>query len=290
MNYWAGQADLPDGYEEVRIVSIWAEDDETKLEQGAKQLGQNSDVEVIVAAGGPKPALFAQKATEQNQKAVVFTTVINPVRLGLVKSLKRENPDTNLTGMAGKTSETDVSRLIILNQLLPDKGKIGVAIKLGRPLNKEYFEFLEDAAEAMGVKLEPWEVPEGPLNRADLEKEYKNRFVEPVGALLVTADSFFNNNREVIVDILNFFELPAIYQWREFADVGGLISYGPNIIEAYTSAGAYVGRILKGEKVSEIAIAEPTRKELVINLRTAKALKISVPAKLKDRATVLLPE
>jgi putative ABC transport system substrate-binding protein len=194
--------------------------------------------------------------------------------------------------MAGKTSETDVGRLIILNQLLPQAQTIGVAIKEERPLRKEQFEILEDAAGAMGVHLEQWVTPSIPLKDVKaLSESFGNQFKNIENfALLVTADAWFNNNRASIVQLCDYFNLPAIYQWHEFADIGGLISYGPSIGQAYHSAGVYVGRILRGEPVGNIPVSEPIGKELVINLRTAKKLNIPVPEQLKQRATRLIPE
>ena len=289
-NYWAGEADLPDGYEPVCIIPVWANDCIETLKKGADALAKDKNIEVIVAAGGPIPALEAKAATDLNQKPVVFTTVVDPVRLDLVKALAK--PGTNLTGMAGKTSETDVGRLIILNQLLPQAQIIGVAIKEERPLRKEQFEILEDAAAAMGVNLVQWVTPSIPLNddKALLES-FASQFKDTENfAVLVTADAWFNNNRASIVHLCDDFKLPAIYQWQEFADIGGLISYGPSIGQAYHSAGVYVGRILRGQPVGNIPVSEPTKKELVINLRTAKKLKIPVPERLKQRATRLIPE
>jgi putative ABC transport system substrate-binding protein len=289
-NYWAGEADLPDGYEPVSIIPVWANDCIETLKNGADTFAKDNNIEVIVAAGGPIPALEAKAATDLNKKPVVFTTVVDPVRLDLVKTLA--NPCTNLTGMAGKTSETDVGRLIILNQLLPQAQTIGVAIKEERPLRKEQFEILEDAAGAMGVHLEQWVTPSIPLKGVKaLSESFGNQFKNIENfALLVTADAWFNNNRASIVQLCDCFNLPAIYQWHEFADIGGLISYGPSIGQAYHSAGVYVGRILRGEPVGNIPVSEPIGKELVINLRTAKKLNIPVPDKLKQRATRLIPE
>ena len=291
MNYWAGEDDLPEGYKQVTIKPLYANDSPGDLAAHAGAFAADNDIQVVVAAGGPQSARAAKDLIAG--KSIVFTTVVKPVRLGLVASLA--HPGGNLTGMAGRTSELDAARLIMLHRLLPPKpGKrsIAVVIRKDRPLNEEQYEDLEDAADALRMDLDPYEFGENdlPQKLQELAEQFrarKDRNEPTFDAVLVTADSLFNNRRKAIVDIFNLFKLPAIYQWREFADIGGLISYGPSIREAYTSAGVYVGRILDGKPPGEIPVSEPTRKELVINLRTADDLGITVPNDLRDEAILI---
>jgi putative ABC transport system substrate-binding protein len=291
MNYWAGEDDLPQGYKQVKIKPLYANDSPGELEENARQFAGDNDIQVVVAAGGPQSARTAKEIIRE--KSIVFTTVVKPVRLGLVESLA--HPGGNLTGMAGRTSELDAARLIMLHRLLPPKaGKrtIAVVIRKNRPLNDEQYEDLEDAADALRMDLDPYHLGEDDLPRklqelAEQFRARKDRNEQTFDAVLVTADSLSNNRRKAIVDIFNLFKLPAIYQWREFADIGGLISYGPSIREAYTSAGVYVGCILDGKPPGEIPVSEPTRKELVINLRTAQDLSIAVPNDLRDEAILI---
>jgi len=191
----------------------------------------------------------------------------------------------NLTGMAGKTSELDVARLSTLHELLPNAHVVGVFMRTDRPLADRHWKLLQDSA-PHGVKLQPYLFTSATL-QDELKAIAATLKEQPVDAILVTADSMFNDFRKGIVDFLNFLGLPAIYQWREFADVGGLISYGPSLREAYTQAGVYAGRVLSGQLPKDIPVAHPTRKELVINMRTAAALKIDVSQHLQDAATLI---
>ncbi|MGD9714466.1 MAG: ABC transporter substrate-binding protein [Thermomicrobiales bacterium] len=268
----------------MTLQAEWAKSNQDLLDANAQKLAGNGDVEVIVAAGGPQAALAAQKYA--SKKKIVFTTVVDPVELGLVDSLQAPRK-MNLTGMAGKTSELDVARLSTLHELLPNAHTIGVFIRQGRPLADHHWKLLKDSA-PHGVKLQPYEFPSATFQDA-LNATAAAIKADPVDAILVTADSMFNDFRQGLVDFLNdtLVHLPAIYQWREFADVGGLISYGPSLREAYMQAGVYAGRVLSGTPPSDIPVAQPTRKELVINMRTAAALGVPVSQHLQDAATLI---
>jgi len=261
--------------EDVIIIEKWAGDHLRKtLEEHADDLVKQG-VDVVVAAGGPQTALAAKKATQKIP--IVFTPVTDPVGLKLVDSLDRHKG--NLTGIAGMTSELDVTRLQLLRELLGNKSAtIGVLTNKNRPRVKEHLQTLESAASEIDVNLEPMIVEDF----AEIAAAFNSFKGEEPDAFLVTADSLFNDLRKKVVALPK--KKPAIYQWREFADAGGLMSFGPNIIEAYEKVGEYVGHILNGDKPGDLAVSLPDRFELVINLKVALANRIAIPASLLSRA------
>ena len=263
---------------------LWANDDAGLLDQHAATLAADGNVAVIVAAGGPASAIAAKTATAANRKPVVFTTVVDPVTLTLVNDL--DEPGTNLSGMAGLTSELDVPRLELLHELLPKKKKIGVLTRTTRPKVDDQFAELKDAADRMGLTLTRRNVN----NLAQIKDAFENFFpTQQVDAVLVTADPLFNNRRKKVVGFANKQNFPAIYQWREFAAAGGLISYGPTMKEAYRQAAVYVARILDGATPDKLPVVFPSEFELVINLKTARTLNppVKIPGSMLARATLL---
>jgi len=254
----------------IKIIGPrYADDDyETKLPKHAKNLIDTEKVAVLVAAGGPVCALAAQKAT--TKIPVVFTSVANPVKNGLVTSVR--SPGGNLTGVMGLTTEKDLDRLNWLQHFNPMASKIGVLVNPNRPKVKEETAELLAAADK---KLELLVEEAGAVGK--IKTAIKKLATQKVEALLVTADPFFNSERVVVIQEVAAHKLPAIYQWREFVDEGGLMSYGPSLNEEYRYAGKYAGRILKGENPAKMALYEPTTFELVINSSTAKALGLTVP-------------
>jgi ABC-type uncharacterized transport system substrate-binding protein len=278
LHYAAFVSRLHDSVEEndVIIIEKWAGDHLKKtLEEHAEDLVKQG-VDVMVAAGGPQTALAAKKATKKIP--IVFTPVTDPVGLKLVDSLDRHKG--NLTGIAGMTSELDVARLQLLRELLGgDKSAtIGVLTNKNRPRVKEHLQTLGAAASEIDVNLEPMIVE----NFAEIATAFKSFKGEEPDAFLVTADSLFNDLRKKVVALPK--KKPAIYQWREFAEAGGLMSFGPNIIEAYEKVGKYVGHILNGDKPGDLPVLLPDRFELVINLKVALANRIAIPASLLSRA------
>jgi putative ABC transport system substrate-binding protein len=233
-------------------------------------------VTVLVAAGGPVAARAAKAATADIP--IVFTIVTEPVKSGLVASLNR--PGVNVTGTSGLTSELDPKRLELLQQIKPTPRVIGVLVNPNRPDVEHQSKELEAAADKMKLKLDFQQTP----TPRDIDTAFETLARQRVDALLVTADPFFNSRRTQLVTLAERHVLPAIYQWREFAVAGGLMSYGPSLTDAYRQAGIYVGRILQGEKASELPVMKPTRFELVINLNTAKALGLEIPHTLLARA------
>ncbi len=259
----------------VEILRRWAGDQASKtLDDHISDLLAEG-VTVLVAAGGPPSALAAKKATESNRKPVVFTSVADPIRLGLVKSLA--SPGTNMTGIAGLTSELDVARLRLLNEVLGggEGTPIGVLNNATRPLLEEQYKKIEVAASRMKLTL----VRKDVASLGEIEAAF-NAFKggQPVAGLLVTADSFFNNLRKKVVALAA--GMPAIYQWREFPEVGGFMSFGPNIIEAYEQAAEHAWQILEGKDPSQLPVALPRRFELVINIDIAYGGGFDIPASL----------
>ena len=256
------------------------------LVQDATVAGPNK-LEVLVAAGGPGPALLLQKLTNKlpdPKPPIVFTTVVTPDELGLVKTLK--TPTYNLTGMAGQTSELDPDRLHMLFELGKAKiqkgDKIGVLVSNFRPDKEKHVQKIKDKADEKNLKLI--------LRRRDVNdnQEIADAFVgfknEPVKGVVVMADSLFNDLRDDVVRYANASGLPTIYQWKEFVDVGGLISFGPDIVEAYGKAGEYVKSILLGKSPSTMPCSKPSGFKVYVNRATAQQLSISpIPTTLLGR-------
>jgi putative ABC transport system substrate-binding protein len=263
---------------DVSIVERWAGDEAGKpLNQHVADLAKQG-VSVIVAAGGPPSAVAAKEATKDNKIPVVFMSVADPRGLGLVDSL--DHPKGNMTGIAGMTSELDLARLELLREFLPGgkQAKVGVLNNSTRPHLEEQFKVLYDAAPGLNLTL----VRKDVANLAQIEAAFSSFKSEKPDALLVTADSMFNDLRSRVVGFAK--GVPAIYQWREFAEAGGLMSFGPNIIDAYAQVGEYVGHILDGASPANLPVALPDRFELVINLRVAQAEGFKIPASLLSRA------
>ena len=258
------------------------------LVQDATVAGPNK-LEVLVAAGGPGPALLLQKLTNKlpdPKPPIVFTTVVTPHELSppLVKNLV--TPTYNLTGMAGQTSELDPDRLHMLFELGKAKiqkgDKIGVLVSNSRPDKEKHVQKIKDKADEKNLKLI--------LRRRDVNdnQEIADAFVgfknEPVKGVVVAADSLFNDLRDDVVRYANASGLPTIYQWKEFVDVGGLISFGPDIVEAYGKAGEYVKSILLGKSPSTMPCSKPSGFKVYVNRVTAQQLGISpIPTTLLGR-------
>jgi putative tryptophan/tyrosine transport system substrate-binding protein len=263
----------------VRIEYRSANNQYDRLHQLAAELIERK-VSVIVSAGGPVSAIAAKKATAT--VPIVFTTVADPVKYGLVASLNR--PGGNVTGNAGLTSELDPKRLELLHQLKSTTGPIGVLINPHRPDVASQLEEVHVGAKAIGRKL----VVLSPGTEDQIDAAFETLAQQKVDALLVTADPFFSSRRSQLIALASRYRIPAIYQWREFPAAGGLMSYGPSVADAYVQTGVFVGRILKGAQPADLPVMVPNRFEFVINLKTAKALGIAVPRVLLSRADDLI--
>jgi putative ABC transport system substrate-binding protein len=214
---------------------------------------------------------------------VVFTTVVNPEEIKLVADLKK--PGYNLTGMAGQTTELDPTRLKTLVSWaeigIKKNDKIGVLIADNRVKKLEHYKRVEKMAKDLGLSLRPRE--------AATVTDIRNAFADfgndrGLTGVVVTAASFFNTHRKEVVECAAASRLPTIYQWREFVDEGGLLSFGPSLLEAYEMAGQFVTRILDGEKPAKMACSKPSDARTFLNGNAAKQLGIGVPQTLNGSA------
>ena len=265
------------GYVEGQNLAIeyrWAEGQFDRLPALAADLvGRN--VNAIAAIGGIS-ARAAKNAT--STIPIIFIGSGDPVGEGLVASLAR--PGGNLTGFSNLFVELHPKRLELLSELVPQASVIALLVNPSGPSAERIIRDMKEAARAKELQL--------PIVEAGTEGEIDAAFGSLVelhaGALVIAGDAFFANRREQLLALASLYAVPAIYMWSEFAAVGGLISYGIDNINMFRQAGIYAGRILKGEKPADLPVPQPTRFELVINLKTAKALGITVPPSILARA------
>jgi ABC-type uncharacterized transport system substrate-binding protein len=266
------------GYVENQNVAIeyrWAENRYERLPALATDL-VGRQVAVIAALGGPVTALAVKAATKT--VPFVFITGVDPVKLGLVASFAR--PGGNATGLNIFITAVEAKRLGLLRELVPTAARIAVIVNPNSPEVDSQLDDVQTAAGAIG-----WELR---ILRVGTEGEFDTAFAtlaqSAVQALLVAADPFFNSRRERIVALAARHKIPAIYEARGYAAAGGLMSYGPNILDMYRQVGVYTGQILKGVKPADLPGIQPTALELVINLKTAKSLGLEIPPTLLARA------
>ena len=230
-------------------------------------------VDVIATTGGIASVRAAKNAT--STIPIVATLGGDPVESGLVASLAR--PGGNLTGINMITAELMPKRLELLSELVP---RAGVIALLANPGAESMIREVQEAARAKGVQLH--------ILKAGTESEIDTAFATLVelraGGVVVGSDPFFNSWREQLVALASRHAVPAIYEWREFAAAGGLISYGTSLTGVWRQVGIYVGRVLKGAKPADLPVQEPAIFELVINLKTAGALGLTVPPSILARA------
>ena len=266
------------GYVEGQNVTIeyrWAEGRDDRLPAFAADLvGRN--VDLIVASGSPVAVLAAKSAT--STIPIVFPAISDPVAVGLVASLAR--PGGNVTGFSPFQYEMMPKRLELLTELVPQARVIALLVTPNEPRTEGLIRDMQEAARVKGIKLQ--------ILKAGDEREIDTAFATLVqlqaSALILGPDSFLNSRREQIVALASRHAVPAISAWRELTAAGGLISYGPNIAALCRETGIYAGRILKGEKPADLPVQRPTRFELVINLKTARALGLTVPPRMLDLA------
>jgi putative ABC transport system substrate-binding protein len=225
----------------------------------------------VLCAGGDPAAIAAKAATATIP--TVFSVGNDPVRLGLVASLNR--PGGNATGINILTSTLEAKRLGLLRDLLP-QATIGVLLNPNVPLVESHLHELQQIGAAIGLRLVPlWASDDDGIDAA-LAVAAQQR----VGALLVTADTFFDIRRDKLVAAAARLALPAMYQFREYAAAGGLMSYGIDLPDVYRQVGGYVGKILKGARPVDLPVLQPTKFELVINLHTARTLALAIPSRV----------
>jgi putative ABC transport system substrate-binding protein len=258
----------------VRMEYRYANNQPDRLPALAAELVKISPA-VIIASGGPATTLALKAATATIP--IVFAPVPDPVRSGLVASLNR--PGGNITGIAALTIELDSKRLELLHELAPP-GLIGVLLNPTRPDKQFQIDAIKAAAQSIGRQL----VLGDASTVSQIETAFATFKARSIAGMLVGADSFFSSQRAQIVALATRHGWPAMYQWREFAEAGGLASFGPSLSDSYRQAGIFAARILKGEKPADLPVQQPTKFEFVINLKTAKALRLSVPLPLLGRA------
>jgi putative ABC transport system substrate-binding protein len=262
--------------ENVAIEFRWARGQYDQLPALAAELVQGG-VAVIITTGLGS-ALAAKAAT--TTIPLVFVGADNPVQFGLVASLNR--PGGNATGLNLLTSELTAKRLEIVRQLLPRMAMVAVVINPNSPEVTPQLADVQSASRAVGQPI----LILNASNESDFDTAFAALVQHGADALLVTNDAFLFNRRDQIVAMAARNAVPTIYDRREYAAAGGLISYGPNYVDAYRQAGVYTGRILKGEKPGDLPVIQSTKFELVINLKTAKALGLQIP----DRVLALADE
>jgi putative tryptophan/tyrosine transport system substrate-binding protein len=263
------------GFVEGQNLAIdyrWAENKIDRLPELAADLVRRQ-VAVIAATSGVSPALAAKAAT--TMIPVVFVVGPDPVRLGLVASLAR--PGGNLTGINFFSTEVTAKRLELLRELMPAATRVAVLIN---PANADYAETtvreVGAAARTIGLQIQVLKATTiGEINAA-----FATFVHERPDALFVGSDPFFNSRRTQLVHLATRHAIPASYQARDFAEAGGLMSYGANIADAWRQAGSYAGLILKGAKPADLPVVQSSKFELVINAQTATMLRLTVPDKL----------
>ncbi len=265
------------GYFEIQNVRIeyrWAEGRLERLPELAADLVRRQ-VSVIFAGGGAEPALAAKAAT--SEIPIVFANGVDPIETRLVASLNR--PGGNITGISFLINTLGPKELETLHDLQP-KGVIAVLLNPDLATITSQSNDIREAAHALGLQVEVF--------YASTEQEIDTVFASLVAAriagLVIAANAFFFSRRNQFVGLATRYSIPTVYPWREAVIGGGLVSYGASVTDAYRLAGAYTGRILKGEKAADLPVQQSSNTELVINLKTAKAIGITFPQSLLGRA------
>jgi putative tryptophan/tyrosine transport system substrate-binding protein len=266
------------GYVDGRNVAIeyrWAEGRYDRLPALAAELVRRQ-VDIILATGGNSSAQAAKSATRMIP--IVFTTGADPVRRGLVSSLNR--PGGNVTGVHLLLDELVGKWLELLVELVPKAKRIDMLMNPDGPIGENQSRSAADAARALGVQLRVIRA----RNEGEIDSAFASLAALRPDALVIGSDPFFQSRRKKIIALAARHAVPAMSFVREFATDGGLASYGASIPDAYRQAGIYAGRILKGAKPADLPVVQPTEFELVINLKTAKALGLTIPTAVLVRA------
>ena len=270
------------GYIEGQNLTIeyrWAEGKYDRLPGLAAELVERR-VALIVAAGGSDPGRAAKGAT--SIIPIVFVSAADPIRAGLVSSLNR--PEGNVTGISLIGSTLEAKRLELLHDMMPQASTIGVLINSKYPEAKAQTQEVEEAKNRLGVALI--------VLNASTEQEVATAFdafvEQKASAVLACNDPFFGSYREPLALLALRHKLPTMSFRREFAEVGGLLSYGPHFAEGYRQAGIYAGRILKGAKAADLPVAQPTKFEMVVNLKTARAVGLTISESFLLRADEMI--
>jgi len=259
----------------VGIEYRWANGQNDQLQTLAADLVRRQ-VAVIAATGGNVSAQAAKVVTATIP--IIFNVGEDPIKLGLVASFNR--PGGNITGVNTQSLALEPKRLGLLSELVPQATVIAVLLNpanLDADFQRQY---VQAAATAIGQQLRIFNAS----SEGDLDTAFAALVQQRADALLVGNDAFFNSRREQIVALASRYALPTIYSFRSFAESGGLMSYSTNLVDVYRQVGLYVGRVLKGEKPADLPVVQPTKFELVINLRTAKVLGVKISDNLLSLA------
>jgi putative ABC transport system substrate-binding protein len=239
-----------------------------QLHKFAVELAQSQPA-VIVTSGN---AATAAMKSVGSKIPIIFSIADDPVQLGLVSSLNR--PGGHMTGVSLISGELSGKRLDLLHELVPTVSLVAILLNPNNPAEK-----VRDAQEK-GREIGLQVLTLTATTEREVETAFEKLVQQRAGALLVNADAFFTGNREQIIALAARHRIPTIYAWREFAEAGGLVSYGTSLADSYRQVGLYVGKALRGVEPAELPVVRPTRTELVINLKTAKLLGLRIPAKL----------
>ena len=263
------------GYVEGQNVAIeyrWAENQIARLPTMAAELAHRP-VSIIAAGGSPVSALAAKSAT--TTIPIVFMNAVDPVAIGLVASFNR--PGGNVTGVTLLSAELVAKRLGILRDLLPSVKKMAMLVNPTRPGVDAQKAQVQDAAQALKLSLHILEAS----SERDFDAIFQTVVRQEDGALVLAPDALFLDRRVQIADLATRYRIPTMYELRNYVEAGGLISYGATSLWLYRQGGALTGQILMGKKPADLPVLQPTKFELVINLKTAKALGIDVPVSMQ---------
>jgi ABC-type uncharacterized transport system substrate-binding protein len=267
------------GYVEGKNVAIeyrWAEGQNDRLPAMAVDLVRGQVT--VMAAPGSTPAALAAKAATTTIP-IVFEIASDPVELGLIASLAR--PGGNVTGVTSLNAEVGPKRLELLHEIVPTATIIALLVNPTNPtLSESTTKALQAAARTLGVQLHVLHAS----THQDLDTVFATAGQLRVGALMIGADPFFTSRLEQLAALGLHHALPTAYQFREFAAAGGLVSYGTSLTDTFRLVGIYTGRILKGERPADLPVQQASKVELILNLKTAKALRLTVPLPLIARA------
>jgi putative tryptophan/tyrosine transport system substrate-binding protein len=265
--------------EDTAIEYRWARGQYDRLPALAADLASRQAT-AIIASGGDVTALAAKALT--STIPIVFADAVDPVSFGLVASLER--PERNITGVRVFTIDLEIERLNLLHELVPDAAVVAMLVNPENPILESDLRALRAAAEAKGSTLL--------TTKAASEREFETAFARIVqrhaGALLVAGDALFNSQRDLLTALAAHHAVPALYAWREFVAAGGLVSYGPNLGDAYRQAGIYAGKIVDGANPADMPVAQPTEVELVVNVKAATTLALKIPASILARANEVI--